>query len=114
MNRAERRRQKKQAEQANKIVNIKPGEIRERIKSEVSSHLEERTDALITETVGNSLAVTITVLHDKFGFGKTRAQRFMNEYNKLFDAILEDYVSFDDMKEVALELGVGLENNENG
>ena len=52
-------------------------------------------------------AVVALCLHDKLGFGKVRAQRFMREVNQVFDSINEGYLSLDDVIEtVEKELGI--------
>ena len=109
MNRAERRRTAKAAEKLDKSISIKPQELRETVEKEVENHLANKVDSIILESVANSLAVSICVLHDKFGFGKARLQRFMNEYNEIFDSILGEYLTFEDLIALAKELGVGLE-----
>lgn len=109
MNRAQRRRLNKEIEDMDKVINIKPHEIREKVEKEVNTMLSKKVDALILETVINSTAVTISVLHEKFGFGESRIKKFMSEYNALFDSILEERVNFEELKQVAMDMGVRLE-----
>jgi len=107
LNRQQRRARKKNAKL------ITPQQYNNDVQAGIRRLLADRADSIISETVANSLAVTINVLHDKFGFGKARIQKFMGEYNELFDTILQEYVSFEDLKEEALQLGVRLgEKNE--
>ena len=49
-----------------------------------------------------SVAVAM-VLHDKWGFGKVRLQRFLNQAQNLFDSIEKGYVSLDDCEKILLE-----------
>ena len=52
-------------------------------------------------------AVVALCLHDKLGFGKVRAQRFMHEVDQVFDSINKGYLSLDDVVEtVEKELGI--------
>ncbi len=54
-------------------------------------------------------AVMALCLHDKLGFGKVRAQRFMREVDKVFDSINKGYLSLDDVLEtVEKELGIAI------
>ena len=103
LNRQQRRAKKKNAKL------ITPKQYNDDVSAGIRKLLAERADSIITETVANSLAVTISILHDKYGFGKSRIQKFMAEYNLLFETILEEYVDFEDLKAEALALGVRLE-----
>ena len=58
-------------------------------------------------------AVVALCLHDKLGFGKVRAQRFMGEVNRVFESINEGYLSLDDVIEtVEKELGIAIISGE--
>ena len=55
-------------------------------------------------------AVVALCLHDRLGFGKVRAQRFMREVDDVFDSINRGYLSLDDVLEtVEEELGILIE-----
>jgi len=61
----------------------------------------------IAYTVLQYSAAVALCLHDKLGFGKVRAQRFMQDVEELFDSINQDYLSLDDVLEtVKNELGI--------
>jgi hypothetical protein len=61
----------------------------------------------IAYTVHQYSAAVALCLHDKLGFGKVRAQRFMQDVEELFDSINQDYLSLDDVLEtVKNELGI--------
>lgn len=61
----------------------------------------------IAYTVRQYSAAVALCLHDKLGFGKVRAQRFMQDVEELFDSINQDYLSLDDVLEtVKNELGI--------
>lgn len=47
---------------------------------------------LIKATGKANLIVSLMVLHDKFGFGQKRCERFIDEYRKQLDAYNEGYV----------------------
>ena len=44
-----------------------------------------------------AIAAALMVLRDKFGFGSTRAQKFIAEYSETFEALNEGRISFDDV-----------------
>lgn len=46
------------------------------------------------------LALPVYVLHDKWGFGKTRCERFADDLLKLYDAYQQDYVTIEDLLQV--------------
>ena len=43
--------------------------------------------------------VPLIVLHDKWGFGKKRLEKFLYEFAEQIDCLENQYVSFDDMIE---------------
>lgn len=59
-------------------------------------------DATKQAVKGYSIA-TAMVLHDKWGFGKVRLKRYLEQVQKMFDLIEKDYVSLDDCEKVLLE-----------
>ena len=62
---------------------------------------------IIDYVVKQYSAVLALCLHDKLGFGKVRAQRFMYEVDRVFESINEGYLSLDDVIEtVEEELGI--------
>lgn len=46
------------------------------------------------------LALPVYVLHDKWGFGKVRCERFANELLELYDAYQSGYVTIEDLLQV--------------
>lgn len=48
--------------------------------------------------------MALVVLHDKFGFGTTRLNRFQEAFELQADCITEDYVTLDDMRALVEEL----------
>lgn len=58
-------------------------------------------------TVKQYSAAVMICLHDKLGFGATRAQRFINDVSDLFDSINQGYLSLDDItRTIEQELGI--------
>lgn len=43
------------------------------------------------------LALPVMVLHDQWGFGKVRCERFAEQMLELYDAYSQGYVSIDDL-----------------
>ena len=53
------------------------------------------------------LALTISALHDEYGFSMERIHRFIERFNIKADCITRDYVSFEDLQEtIYQETGV--------
>jgi hypothetical protein len=42
----------------------------------------------------------MTILHDKFGFGTKRLERFLHEYKELLDSHDKGYISANDLNTV--------------
>lgn len=57
-------------------------------------------DKLIDSAHKVNMLITLTVLHDKFGFGEKRLDRFENEYINLLDSFNKGYITIDDLNEV--------------
>lgn len=56
------------------------------------------------------LALPVYVLHDKWGFGQVRCERFMTQVLELYEAYQQDYVTIDDLMQVlADEAGVTID-----
>ena len=43
------------------------------------------------------LAIPVMVLHDDFGFGKVRCERFVDGFFRVYDAYVEERVTIDDL-----------------
>lgn len=56
------------------------------------------------------LALPVYVLHDKWGFGKVRCERFVEQLLELYEAYQKDYVTIEDLMQVlADEAGIRVE-----
>ena len=60
-------------------------------------------DRLIDSAQKVNMLLTMTVLHDKFGFGAKRMERFLKEYKELLDSYEKGYISPNDLNEVLWE-----------
>ena len=87
MNRAERRRLQKKGITANELKVI-----------EDSSALKG-----IDFAVKGMIASFAICLHDKWGWGKVRLKRLLDQVNETFDCIDEDYVTIEDIKKAIFE-----------
>lgn len=74
--------------------------------SKVKPQLNNRRDAdkLISSTSKAFNLLALTVLHNKFGFGRKRLERFMDEFKNLLDCYNGDWVSVSDLNEDLYEM----------
>ena len=69
--------------------------------------------------INNNTVDTVTILsayilHEKFGFGRTRLDRFIHEFNFQAECLMDDYFTWDDQIEVLRqECGLNLEIRKN-
>lgn len=97
MNRAERRKAKKKGQVVPKepVINIKVSDIQQ-MKKDVTKEAADLGFILM-------LSIPIMVLHDKWGFGKVRCERFIEQVLDLYDSFENDYVTLDDLKQCLWE-----------
>ncbi len=60
-------------------------------------------DKLIESSHKVNMLLALTVLHDKYGFGSKRIERFLKEYKELLDSYERGYISPDDLNSVLWE-----------
>ncbi len=65
-------------------------------------------DRLIDASHKVAMLLTMTILHDKCGYGTKRLERFIKEYKELLDSYNKGYISMDDLNQV-LKDEVGME-----
>ena len=83
---------------------IEEAVFKQKITKNVVKQCEER---IIPRVQSSCLAATVLVLHDKFGFGTKRLERYMGEVFEYFDSVYNEYLSFDDIKKCVYdELGI--------
>ncbi len=87
MNRAERRKLQKKDITAKDLKMIE--------EASAKDVINYATDAMIA-----SFAIC---LHDKWGWGKVRLKRLLDQVNETFDCIDKNYVTIEDLKKVILE-----------
>lgn len=97
MNRAERRRLEKQGQQPKKeaVVNIKSSDVQAMKKAAAN----EAADLAFILMLG----LPILVLHDKYGFGKVRCERFIDQVLYQYQLFEEGRMTLDDVKAILKE-----------
>lgn len=79
-------------------------------KAEVSRDVRTARNYARTEAIDYYLINTLYVLHEKFGFGKKRLERFTSELVEASECIQGRYLSREDMLEVLTkEVGLALD-----
>lgn len=89
---------------------LKKREENERMKQDIMRRLEKPVIARVRAT---TLASCVLVLHDKFGFGKKRLEKFCGEVTDMYDSIHGEFLSFEDVKKAIYdELGIDFDKAE--
>lgn len=66
------------------------------------------------QTVDTVTILSVATLHDEFGFGTQRCDRFIKRFNKKAECIMDDMTSWNDyIKTIKEELGIELGIREN-
>lgn len=99
MNRAERRRLEKQGKTVPKepVINIKTSDVQQ-IKMNAVGEASDKAFFLM-------LSIPMMVLHDKWGFGQTRGERFLEQVLDLYDSFEKGYVTIEDLQKCLWEEG---------
>ena len=92
MNRAERRRAGAEKEP---VYTLRASDI-ERMKREATRDAARQVLAL-------TLGLPVMVLHDKWGFGSKRCERFVEQLTGLYQSYVEGYISLDDVRDTLKE-----------
>jgi len=79
----------------------------ERVQQEVRRILRQKVDAIIGETIGNTLAATAVVLHEEYGMDRKRILNFVGAYNKVFEDAVNGKGRWSEILAMAEKLGVG-------
>lgn len=101
MNRAERRRLKRNQESCNATYTLRNEDVT-RIKQDAAQEAIDKAFVLM-------LCLPMIVLHDKYGWDKKRLSDFMDYALELYDSFEKDYVTLDDLWDtIEKETGVKL------
>lgn len=97
MNRAERRRLQKKGVQVpvEPVINIKASDVQQ-MKDQATKKAANTGFLLM-------LGLPILVLRDKWGFGKVRLERFIDQVIDMYEAFNEGYLTLDDIHKVIEE-----------
>lgn len=98
MNRAEMRRQQREAVKAGKTYNFN--------NSQIQALKQDATEKAIHTAFTLMLAIPVMVMHDKYGQlmkkevdGKSREERFAEMCLDLYDSYEQGYVTIDDLRQ---------------
>lgn len=94
LNRTERRRMKRQEEDKEKTLMLKPKHINERLQQDVHKNTLKNL-ALVIDLVRLS---TLQSLHEEHGFGKKRLKQVNDKMLEVVDDVIKGYISIEDMK----------------
>lgn len=100
MNRQQRRNQRRQLEKGDRLYTLKTENI-QRMKTEATAKASEQAFLLM-------FGLPVMVLRDKWGFGKTRLLRFVEQVMELQRDVLDDRLSIEDVHR-ALEDELGIQ-----
>lgn len=78
------------------------------------SALKEFADNVKDQTLDSVLILGAITLHDEFGFGKSRIERYVKRFNEKADCIMTDYCSWlDNIKILQEECDIHLTIRQN-
>ena len=76
--------------------------------------IDECLQRIKFNTIDTITIMAVYVLHCKFGFGKVRLDRFIKEFNFQTECLVEDYCTWDDLREeMRRECGIELSIRKN-
>ena len=99
MNRQQRRNQLRQSVKPDKVYNIKTGDV-QKMKDDATREASEQAFVLM-------FGLPVMVLRDKWGFGKTRLLRFIEQVMELENDVLDGRLTIEDVHR-ALETEIGV------
>lgn len=77
--------------------------------------LEKASVAVKEMTIDTVTIMALHTLHDEFGFGPSRADRFVNRFNEKVECILDGLFTWEDLiHQNAVELGIDKKIRLNG
>lgn len=97
--RAERREEMKKRKKQNR-KNWKTTYSRVHSPEELRQVTAQVADIQARKQVHDSILVTLLVLHDKFGLGEDRLNRFLEWYNDMVDCVNDHYVKIEDIDKI--------------
>lgn len=80
-------------------------------KNQIRKIKDQATDEAAKRAFVQMLGLPLIVLHDKFGYGKQRLERFIDELLKQYEEFDEGRITLDDLLEtIETETGVKVED----
>ena len=64
---------------------------------------QQKDNLLISSAYKANMVLGLTVLHDKFGFGQKRLERYIDEVVALLDSYNKGYINVQDLEQVLLD-----------
>ncbi|BFK24959.1 hypothetical protein [Blautia producta] len=72
--------------------------------------LNQASEKIKEMTMDTFTILTVAVLHDEFGFGEKRCQRFIDRMNQKADCLIDDFCAWDDyIRTIKDELNLNLQ-----
>lgn len=72
--------------------------------------LNQASEKIKEMTMDTFTILTVAVLHDEFGFGEKRCQRFIDRMNQKADCLIDDFCTWDDyIRTIKDELNLNLQ-----
>lgn len=105
LNRAERRRLKKEAAKA-PTYNVNQKQLSNLIHDGVNDRLKEIRNETINKTIQAYTAAWVISLHDEFNFGHKRLQRVLNKVENQFECVTAETITIEDLVNWCKEYGI--------
>lgn len=102
-NRAERRRQEKAAKKAAVVYHLTQEQIDKMINDAIEAAKVEAVEIAIPKTFQMFMCIPATVLHDKFGFGQVRMDRFMHYVMMWYESLQKGETTMAEIRKMAEE-----------
>ena len=104
-NRAERRRQEKAAKKAAVVYHLTQEQIDKMIADAIEGVKEEAVNIALPKAFQMFMCIPATVLHDKFGFGQVRMDRFMHYVMVWYESLQKGETTVTEIRQMAEEAG---------
>lgn len=76
--------------------------------------MEECVENIKLNTIDTITILSVATLHDEFGFGEKRIQKFLDRFDLKSSCLCESYVTWDDLiQNIKNELGITLDIRKN-
>lgn len=93
MNRAEIRRQKREAAKADKIYHITKAQLDKIVADATDKALDKLMLDRLEQNITVMMSLPLVSLHDRFGFGEKRIKELLDDIMMKWDCMNEDYLA---------------------